>query len=89
VIRPDKETPTERRLEGPEQALELLSALEIPPVEDETAGTRLAEEAYVLVPEDRPWNANHQLLADQVREIGHGAIVSLPHSRGSKGLSTD
>src|SRR5205814_589263 len=88
VVRRDEEPPTERRLEGAEETPELVSALEVAAVENEAAGARLAEEAHVLVAEGGPGQANHQLLADEVLEIGHVAIVCRLRSRAVNPLTS-
>ena len=81
VIGGDEQATAESRLEIVQQPAVLLRRLEVPPIQDEPGGARVAEEADVRVGELRPGQAKHQALADQVLEIGHSAII------GRRGLA--
>src|SRR5712692_5489503 len=69
VIGGDEQAPAERALEAGEQGPELLWVLEVPPIENQPAGARLAEEIHVGVAQLRSRQADHQPLADEIAEI--------------------
>src|SRR5712691_551541 len=74
VIGGDEQPPAQRALESREERLELLGALEVPPIQDETGGARVAKEPDVFVAQQRPGQADHQPLADEILEVErHGS----------------
>src|ERR1700741_181047 len=75
VIGGDDQLPAQRGLELVQQTNVLVGGLEVPPVEDESAGAGFAEESDIVVDQLGSAEPEHKALADEVFEVGHNAII--------------
>jgi hypothetical protein len=84
VVGRHQQAPAQRGLQALHQAPQPVRRLEVPAVENQPAGPRVAEEPDVLVAQVRAGQPDHQSLADQILERRHEPDCTGPPAAGPR-----